>query len=318
MARSFQDKKISAIIACHNEAPTIPFLYDRMKKTFEEISHPYEIIFVNDGSPDNSESLLADLAKKDPHVVAINMSRNFGAQNAFIAGMELCTGDAVVLFDGDLQDPPELMKEFVAKWKEGYDVVYGIRAKRDAKLVLRIGYKLFYKIWSKLSYIKVPRDAGDFGLMDRKVVEVILAMPERDIFVRGMRAWAGYKQIGVPFDRPERMFGVTHHNFLKNVRWAKKGVFSFSYEPLEYIFYISIVSWIIALIGIVFYGIAYFVFPDQPKGITTIIVLVLFFSSVQLLSLSIIGEYLGRIFEEVKARPKYVIKSVFNKPEKKD
>ncbi len=298
MASTFQDKKISAIIACHNEAPTIPFL--------------------NDCSTDNSEQIFLDLSKKDPHVVVINMARNFGAQNGYIAGMELSTGDAVVLFDGDLQDPPELMKQFVPKWKEGYDVVYGIRAKRDAKFLLKVGYKLFYKLWSKLSYIKVPRDAGDFGLMDRKVVDVILSMPERDVFVRGMRAWAGFKQIGVPFDRPERMFGVTHHNFLKNVRWAKKGVFSFSYEPLEYIFYLAMISFFISIVGIIFYLIAYFVWPDHPQGITTIIILILFFSSVQLLSLSIIGEYLGKIFEEVKQRPKYVIREVFNDPRKKE
>ncbi|MBI2482133.1 MAG: glycosyltransferase [Candidatus Vogelbacteria bacterium] len=307
-------KKISAIIACYCDELAIPIMYERLTKIFKEIGCQYEIIFINDGSPDNSQAVLTAIAEKDKQVVVVTHSRNFSTQNGFISGMTVATGDAVVLLDGDLQDPPEIIKEFVFKWLEGYDVVYGIRTKREATRFLQVSYKLFYRLFSKLSYIKIPRDAGDFSLIDRKVVEVLLAMPERDMFIRGMRAWAGFRQIGVPYFRPERMFGVTTNNLLKNIRWAKKGIFSFSYEPLEFIFYLAIITFVIALVGIIAYVSLYFIYPDQPRGITTVIVLVLFFSSIQLLSLSIIGEYLGRIFEEVKQRPKFVVKSILNKP----
>jgi dolichol-phosphate mannosyltransferase len=307
-------KKISAIIACYNDAQAIPVMHERLTKVFAEIGSPYEIIFVNDGSPDNCEEVLRDLAEKDKHVVAIFHSRNFSSQNAFVSGMTVATGDAVVLLDGDLQDPPELISQFVEKWQEGFDIVYGIREKREASFFLQVAYKLFYRIFSKLSYIKIPRDAGDFSLISRRVVDVLLAMPERDIFIRGMRAWAGFKQTGVPYYRPERMFGQTTNNLLKNVRWAKKGIFSFSYEPLELIFYLAFIVSIIALLAIIVYVVLYMIYPDQPKGINTLIVLTLFFGSVQLISLSIIGEYLGRIFEEVKNRPKFIVKEILNDP----
>ncbi len=275
---------------------------------------PYEIIFVNDGSPDNTEAVLRDLAVRDKHVIAIFHSRNFSSQNAFVSGMTIATGDAVVLLDGDLQDPPELIEQFATKWHEGFDVVYGIRTKREAGIFLQVAYKIFYMTLAKLSYVEVPRDAGDFSLMDRKVVRCLLAMPERDIFVRGLRAWVGFRQTGVPYFRPGRMFGKTTNSLLKNIRWAKKGIFSFSYEPLELIFYLAVTVSFVSLLAIVFYVFLYFYTPDAPRGISTIIVLILFFSSVQLLSLSIIGEYLGRIFEEVKKRPKFIVKEVLNAP----
>ena len=310
-------KKVSAIIPCYNDALAIPVMHERLTKVFTEIGSPYEIIFVNDGSPDNSEQVLRTLAAKDPHVIVVIHSRNFSSQNAFVSGMTVATGDAVVLLDGDLQDPPEMIKQFVEKWTEGFDIVYGIREKREASFFLQVAYKLFYRIFSKLSYIKIPRDAGDFSLISRKVVDVLLAMPERDIFVRGMRAWVGFKQIGIPYHRPERMFGQTTNNLLKNVRWAKKGIFSFSYEPLELIFYLAFIVSMVALLAIVVYIALYLIYPDQPKGINTLIVLALFFGSVQLVSLSIIGEYLGRIFEEVKGRPKFIVKEILNDPRKR-
>lgn len=307
-------KKVSAIIACYNDALAIPVMYERLTKTFTEIGSPYEIIFVNDGSPDDSEQVLRTLATKDPHVVVIIHSRNFSSQNAFISGMTVATGDAVVLLDGDLQDPPEMIKQFVAKWVEGFDVVYGIREKRQASLFLQVAYKLFYRLFSKLSYIKIPRDAGDFSLISKKVVDLLLSMPERDMFIRGLRAWVGFKQTGIPYVRPERMFGRTTNSLLKNVRWAKKGIFSFSYEPLELIFYLAFIVSVVALLAIIVYVALYIIYPEQPKGINTLIVLTLFFGGVQLISLSIIGEYLGRIFEEVKGRPKFIVKEILNDP----
>ena len=311
------EKKISAIIACYRDEQAIPIMHERLSKTFREIGCNYEIIFVNDGSPDDSERVLRTIAEKDSHVTVITHSRNFSSQNAFLSGMSVATGDAVVLLDGDLQDPPEIIVKFFAKWQEGFDVVYGVRTVRDATLFLRFAYKLFYRIFNKLSYVSVPRDAGDFSLIDRKVVDILIAMPESDMFIRGLRAWVGFKQTGIPYHRPERMFGKTTNNILKNVRWAKKGIFSFSYEPLELVFYLATSVSFVALLAIVLYVILYFRNTDSPRGTSTIIVFILFFSSIQLICVSIIGEYLGRIFEEVKKRPKYIVKDIINKPSKK-
>lgn len=308
--------KISAIIACYKDEQAIPVMHERLTKVFQELHCEYEIVFVNDGSPDESENVLRLIASNDEHVTVITHSRNFSSQNAFLSGMTLASGDAVILLDGDLQDPPEIIPQFVSKWKEGFDVVYGIRAGRDATFFLRNAYKLFYRIFNKLSYVNVPRDAGDFSLIDRKVVDILIAMPESDLFIRGLRAWVGFKQTGIPYHRPERMFGKTTNNILKNVRWAKKGIFSFSYEPLELVFYLAMSVSFAALLAIIVYIYLYLIDPSAPKGASTIIVFVLFFGSVQLISLSIIGEYLGRIFEEVKKRPKYIIKEIINKPKK--
>lgn len=307
-------RKISAIVTLYRDAPAIPFMYERLVKTFKKIGIDYEIIFVNDGSPDNAEEVLRKLTKKDKKVVAINHSRNFSSQMAFTSGMKIATGDAVILLDGDLQDPPELIEKFYEKWIEGYDVVYGIRVKREATPALQIGPKIFYRVFRALSYIKIPLDAGDFSLIDRKVVEILNLMPERDRFVRGLRAWVGFKQTGIPYVRPERMFGKSTNNWLRNFGWMRKGIFSFSYAPLEYIMYLSFVTVLFSFLGILVQIVLKIVSPGTPRGISTIIVLVLFLGGVQLLSISILGDYIGRIFEEVKQRPMYVVKSIFNKP----
>lgn len=306
-------KKLSAIIACYKDGQAIPIMHERLTNVFHKLGVDYEIIFVNDGSPDNSTEVIKDLSQKDSNILGIVHSRNFGSQSAFYSGMAKSTGDAVVLLDGDLQDPPELIEDFYKKWQQGYEVVYGNRVKREATLFLRTAYKLFYRLFSKLAYVKIPLDAGDFSLIDRQVVNQLLNLPEKDLFVRGLRAWVGFKQIGIPYVRPERMFGKTTNNLLKNIRWAKKGIFSFSYEPLEFIFYLALLTFVIAVVGIIFYLITYFINPNAPKGSTTIIILILFFSSIQLLSISIIGEYLGRIFEEVKNRPKYIVREIIKK-----
>lgn len=303
---------ISAVIACYKDEQAIPIMHGRLTQVFKKIGCDYEIIFVNDGSPDNTEKALKEICARDAKTTAIFHSRNFSSQNAFTSGMNQAMGDAVVLLDGDLQDPPELIDEFVKKWVEGYDVVYGVREKREATKFLQISYKLFYRIFQKLSYIKVPLDAGDFSLMDRRVVEALSKMPETDRFIRGMRAWVGYKQIGVPYTRPERMFGASSNNLIGNIRWARKGIFSFSYVPLELISYLAFFVVALSGVGIIFYLVSYFLFPNAPKGITTIIVLVLFLGGIQLLSLSIIAEYIGKIFEEIKRRPKYIVKEILN------
>lgn len=304
-------KKISAIIACYKDAPAIPIMHEKLTKTFKELGVDYEIIFVNDGSPDNSEDILRQLVKKDSKVIGINHSRNFSSQMAFTSGMDIANGDAIVFLDGDLQDPPEIIKGFYKKWIEGYDVVYGVRTKREAPLIMAFFYKLFYRIFHKISYVQIPLDAGDFSLIDRKVVEVLKQFPERDRFLRGLRAWVGFKQTGVPYIRPERMFGKTTNNFLKNFQWATKGILSFSYVPLQFMTLLSLLVFFIALLGMILQVALRFILPNTPAGITTVLIVVLFIGAIQLLGISILGEYIGKIFEEVKQRPRYVVKSVF-------
>lgn len=310
------DKKITAVIACYKDGQAIPIMYDRLTKVFQKITPHYEIIFVNDGSPDNSREVLKQIIEQDEKVIAITHTRNFGSQSAFTSGMNIATGDGVVLLDGDLQDPPEIIERFVTKWLEGYEVVYGIRKKREASLWMQLAYKFFYRLFRKFSYINIPVDAGDFSLIDRKVVEAINSLPERDRFLRGLRAWVGFKQTGVEYVRPERMFGHSTNNLFKNFQWAKKGIFSFSYVPLELITFLAIIVVFLTIPALIFYILSYFIFPDTPKGTPTIIVLILFFGGIQLLTLSFIGEYIGKIFEESKQRPKYIVREILRKNHK--
>ena len=309
-------KVISAVIACYKDENAIPLMHERLTKTFKKIGCDYEIIFVNDGSPDNSEKVLEKICSEDEKTTAIFHSRNFSSQNAFTSGMKQAIGDAVVLLDGDLQDPPELIEDFVKKWIDGFDVVYGKRIKRESTNLMNFAYKLFYRIFNKVSYLDIPFDAGDFSLMDRKVVEAINKAEERDRFIRGLRAWVGFNQIGIPYTRPERKFGKTTNSFLKNIRWAKKGIFSFSYVPLELISYLSYFIVLISAFALIFYVIYYYINPGAPKGITTLIVLTLFIGGIQLLSVSILSEYIGKILEETKKRPQYIIKKILNNHKK--
>jgi len=310
--RTIKDKTISAVIACYNESPSIPEMHQRLTSTFEKIGVNYEIIFVNDGSTDDSELVLKKICAKDKKTTAILHSRNFSSQNSFTSGMMQSSGDSVVLFDGDLQDPPELISEFVKEWEKGYDVVYGIRTKREGNKLLQLCYKLFYRIFKKLSYINVPLDAGDFSLMDKKVVQAINSLPEKDRYIRGLRAWVGFKQIGVEYTRPDRSFGSSTNNIFKNIRWAKKGIFSFSYIPLELVSYLSYFIVVLSAIALFIYLISYILLSNPPEGITTIIIIVLFLGGTQLLSLGFISEYIAKILEETKNRPKFIIKEIIN------
>lgn len=303
-------KKISAIIACYKDAQAIPFMHQRLTNTFKKIGVNYEIIFVNDGSPDNTEDVILNLVRKDKHVIGINHARNFSSQMAFTSGMEIACGDAIVFLDGDLQDPPELIEKFYKKWLQGYDVVYGIRIKREAPLFMALMYKAFYRVFRKLSYINIPIDAGDFSLIDKKVYTVLKAFPERDRFLRGLRAWVGFKQIGVPYIRPERMFGKTTNSLLKNFNWAIKGIFSFSYVPLQVMTFISLIVFVASFIAMLIQIVLRLLLPKSPAGITTVLVVILFLGSIQMLGISILGEYIAKIFEEVKQRPKFVVKSI--------
>lgn len=298
---------VSAIIACYKDGQAIPIMYERLKRVFEELHIGYEIIFVNDNSPDNSEEVIREISARDRNVIGISHSRNFGSQSAFKSGMEISSKNAVVLLDGDLQDPPEMISQFVSLWKEGYEVVYGRRVKRDAPIYMQLLYKLFYRVFKKFSYMHIPEDAGDFSLMDRKVVRSILRFPEKDLFLRGVRAYVGFKQIGVDYVRPERMFGVSTNNFLKNIGWAKKGILSFSNVPMNVVSACGFLLFSFSVLAGIAQLISKLVFPElTPKGITTTLLAILFFGSLNLFGISIIGEYIAKIFEEVKGRPHFI------------
>lgn len=303
-----QPEKLTAIIACYRDHQAIPLMHERLTKVFTGLEVDYEIIFVNDCSPTADEAVIRGLCANDPHVIGISHSRNFGSQSAFLSGMEIATGDAVILLDGDLQDTPETIPAFFAEWKQGHDVVYGVRVKREAAWHMQILYKIFYRLFRQLSEINIPVDAGDFSLIDRKVAEHLLRLPERDVFLRGLRAWVGFRQIGVPYVRPERAFGRTTNNFLKNIWWAKKAIFSFSQKPLHYIQGLGFGLFCLSMAASLFYLVNYFIHtpPAGARGITTIVLLVLGLGGIQLLSLSILGDYLGKVLEETKLRPRYI------------
>ncbi|MGO9761770.1 MAG: glycosyltransferase family 2 protein [Solirubrobacteraceae bacterium] len=307
--------RLSAVIACYRDAPAVPIMYERLRTTFGEIGADYEIIFVNDGSPDDAREVLADLARRDPKVVVVNHTRAFGSQSAFTSGMQIATGDAVVLLDGDLQDPPEMISQFVEQWREGFDIVYGVRVEREASAVMRRAYKLFYRVFRRLSYVNIPLDAGDFGLLDRRVVDALNELPESHRFIRGLRAWVGFRQVGVPYVRPERMFGTTTNSLIKNVGWARRAIVSFSYVPLDLIAWLALVTVSFSFAGLVTQLILRFADPTlAPKGFTALIVAMLFIGGVQLLCLAIIGSYVAHIYEESKHRPPFLVESVLNAP----
>ena len=306
-------KKISAVIACYKDAEAIPEMHERLTKVLTATKYDYEIIFVNDGSPDNSEIILDKICNEDKKVTAIFHSRNFGTDNAFSSGMVQSNGDAVILLDGDLQDPPELIPSFISKWEEGHEVVYGVKKEREGPKIMNFFYKLFYIIFNKISYIKMPLDAGNFALMDKKIVQSINSIKETDRFIRGLRAWTGFTQIGVPYKRPERQFGKSTNNLFKNIQWAKKGIFSFSHLPLEIMSFISYLIFILSGFAVATYVALYFIKDEAPKGITTLIVLVLFLGAMQLLSISILSEYIAKILDETKKRPHSIIKKIIKK-----
>ncbi|MFZ4395458.1 MAG: NAD-dependent epimerase/dehydratase family protein [Kiritimatiellia bacterium] len=307
-----REKMISAIIACYRDNQAIPVMYERLSKMFQAQGVDYEIIFVNDNSPMDDEQVIHQLCQKDPHVIGVSHSRNFGSQSAFLSGMEIATGNAVVLLDGDLQDPPEIIPEFIKKWDAGFEIVYGVRCKREAAWHMQILYKLFYRVFRKLTDFSIPVDAGDFSLIDRKAVEHLIKFTEKDIFLRGLRAWIGFKQVGVPYVRPERMFGRSTNDFLKNIWWAKKAIFSFSVKPLEYIQRLGVLMFVASAALALFYFIYYFLCPPtNARGITTVVLLVLGLGGLQLFTASILGDYLGKILEEVKSRPRFIRSRIF-------
>ncbi|MFI5360621.1 MAG: NAD-dependent epimerase/dehydratase family protein [Elusimicrobiota bacterium] len=307
---------VSAIVACYEDAQAIPIMHQRLTATFAKLKIDHEIIFVNDASPDDSEEVIRAISKTDRRVTGITHSRNFGSQECFRSGMELAGKNACVLLDGDLQDPPELIEQFVQKWREGYDVVYGRRVKREATLFMQLAYKLFYRVFDYFSYVRIPHDAGDFSLLDRNVVRWVLRFPERDLFLRGVRAFVGFKQTGVDYLRPKRLFGESTNSFINNINWAKKGILSFSNTPLNMLSFSGTVLFFAALALAAIQTLGRLLYPERtPHGITTILLAILFFGSINLLAVAIVGEYIAKIFEEVKRRPHYIRRGIIREGE---
>jgi dolichol-phosphate mannosyltransferase len=302
--------RISFVIPLFNEQENLPELHRRMRAALDPLDIEPEIILVNDGSSDNTPTMIHMLAQADPRVVGVMLSRNFGHQAAVSAGIAESTGDAVIVMDGDLQDPPEVLEQFIARWRDGAEVVYAVRTKRKEGLLKRTAYGAFYRLLRKLSDIDIPLDSGDFGLMDRKVVNALLALPERQRFVRGLRCFVGFRQEGLVYERAGREAGAPKYTFKALVRLAMDGLISFSSAPLNLITYLGLGSCVFAL-GLIAWVMGRAIIGQRPpEGWASTMVVVLFFGSVQLLSLGIIGEYLRRIFLEVKGRPTYIVRDV--------
>jgi len=310
-------KKISIVAACYNESKNILEMYNRVTQTMAKSpKYTYELLFVDNASTDNSREIFEKLVERDDHVKVICIARNTGSsQPSFWAGIHNATGDGIVPIDGDLQDPPEIITDFIKKWEEGYDVIYGIRTKRKGSILRRIGYACFYRVFKWLSYLDIPLDAGDFSLIDRKVINVIKQLPEKDLYLRGLRSWAGFKQIGVPYTREDRSAGRSSNSFFANFYWAKKAIINFSYKPLEYISRLAALAVIATFFAAIFYLYLHFT-HGAPRGFSTLLMVMFIFGTIQLLALSIIGEYLIRIFQEVKARPPYVIGEILERRNK--
>jgi len=307
---------VSAVVACYKDDQAIPIMYERLRATFMKLGIDYEIIFVNDCSPDDSEEIIRGISAIDRRVVGISHSRNFGSQAAFRSGIELASKNSVVLLDGDLQDPPELIEAFVARWREGFDVIYGRRVKRQAPLFMQFAYKAFYRTFDYFSFVRIPHDAGDFSLLDRRVVTAILRFPERDLFLRGVRAFAGFRQTGVDYFRPERMFGVTTNNLMRNIGWAKKGILAFSHVPLYILSTAGVIMLCVSLFLMVVQVILRILAPTWvPPGITTLFLTVMFFGAINLFAVGVIGEYMAKVFEEVKRRPLFIRRSIIRNGE---
>lgn len=304
------NKKISVVIPCFNEKENILEAYKRVSEILKKCVKNHEIIFINNGSTDESNTVFEDLVKKDPSVTVLVYSRNFGPHGAYTGGLKHANGDAIICIDADLQDPPELFPEMIKKWRQGYDVVYGARKKRKGNKIRKILTIIYYRILTKLSDIKIPLDAGDFALMDRKVVNHINAMPEHNKYFTALRAWVGFSQYEIQYNRSDRKVGKTKISLLEYIRWALHNICSFSSKPLEFISYLTLMAIFLTGTGIFIYFLDFFNNPDNSRETIIIVLAILFLGSVQLLCLSIIAQYLGIIFEEAKNRPLYIIDKV--------
>lgn len=308
-------KKISVIVPMYFEEAVVSECYKRLKEVLTNLNdYNYEIIFVDDGSRDQTLSILEKIAMVDKNIKVISLSRNFGHQAAVQAGLKLSSGDAVIIIDADLQDPPELIPQMISLWENGNDVIYAKRKSREGETKFKLfSAKMFYNILNDLSDVSIPKDTGDFRLADRKVVDVINSLPEHNKFFRGLFSWVGFKQAPIEYERKERFAGETKYPLNKMIKLAKDGIFSFSTKPLKFVTKLGIVSIFISIL-ILIYSILSFIFDwnNLTAGWTSIMVTVTFFAGVQLISLGMISEYIGRIYDESKNRPSYIINKKIN------
>lgn len=303
--------QLSVVVPVYNEAPVLRALTDRLVPVLEDTGCSWELVLVNDGSRDDTWALMQELRAAEPRLTLINLSRNFGHQLAITAGMDLARGEAVVVMDADLQDPPEVLHDMLAKWREGYDVVYGVRTRRNAEsLFKRASASVFYRLLGKMTPIDIPVDTGDFRLLSRRALDDLKRMPERARYVRGMVSWLGYKQVGVEFEREARHAGTTKYPPRKMLAFAVDGMVSFSTVPLRLATTLGFVMACSAILYSLYVMVLKLWVGTAIPGWTSTIAVVVFIGSAQLICLGIIGEYVGRIYDEVKARPLYFIDSV--------
>lgn len=299
----------SIVAPIYNEIDNLPILYRRVKEVMDSSGEPWELVLVDDGSTDGSTEAIRELAEKDKTVRPVIFARNFGHQVAITAGWDYARGDAIVIIDADLQDPPEVILDLAAKWKEGYEVVYAVRSEREGESWFKLWTaSVFYRLIHRITDVKIPVDTGDFRLMDRKVVNVLKQMKERHRFPRGMSAWVGFRQIGVTYKRAARHAGVTKYPFKKMLRLAVNAITGFSYFPLQVATFFGFFSAGMAILAIPVVAIMRLVNTHFFEGQTTTLISVLFLGGVQLISLGILGEYVGRLYDEVKGRPLYIVR----------
>jgi dolichol-phosphate mannosyltransferase len=300
--------ELSVVVPLFNEQENVAELYRRLVTALDALWLGYELVLVDDGSSDRTAVLLDELRRRDPRVAPLHLSRNFGHQPAISAGLARARGQAVIVMDGDLQDPPEVLGRFIERWREGYEVVYAVRTERRENFLKRAGYFLFYRLLRAVSELDIPLDSGDFCLMDRKVVDVINHLPERMRFVRGLRAFVGFRQVGMPYPRAAREAGKPKYTFPALARLAIDGLVSFSAAPLHLVTYLGLLSAGLAVLFLVWLLADAWRHEAAPPGWASVVVVVLFMSAVQLLSLGIVGAYVRRIFLEVKGRPTYIVR----------
>ena len=310
-----EKKKVSLVIPMYYEEEVANECYEKVSKMLKGLDkYDYEIIFVNDGSKDKTLEILEKIARKDEKAKIVSFSRNFGHQAAVTAGLKVATGDAIVIIDADLQDPPELIPQMLKLWEQGNEVIYGKRKIRKGESAFKLlTAKMFYKTLNALSDVEIPKDTGDFRLVDRKVVDVINSLPEHNKFLRGLFSWVGFKQKAYEYERQERFAGKTKYPLKKMLKLASDGIISFSSKPIKLVGALGIISIVISIIILIYALISYiFQLNNLSAGWTSIMVAITFFAGVQLLSLWIISEYIGRIYDEAKGRPQYIIDKKIN------
>lgn len=308
-------KKISVIIPMYYEEEVAEKCYEKVTETLNNIkNYDYEIICINDGSKDRTLQILENIAKKDERLKILSFSRNFGHQCAVTAGLKFATGNAIVIIDADLQDPPELIPEMIALWENGNDVIYGKRKSRKGESPFKLlTAKMFYKTLNALSDVEIPKDTGDFRLVDKKVVDTINSLPEHNKFLRGLFSWVGYNQVPLEYERKERYAGKTKYPLRKMLKLASDGIISFSTKPLKIVGCLGILTIVLSIILLIYALISYiFKLNELSAGWTSLMICITLFSGVQLLSLWIMSEYIGRIYDEAKQRPQYIIEKKIN------